>query len=134
VLLSLAVKCRVGYTMSKGTHRKLKDALAVSEALNAALSTASTVLAEPKSVACLHCGGVDICRAKGHPCRDGEPLPLTPQAAVATSNSDAWELLQQLVYALDKTNWSSWQTTHRFQTELDRAREAIQSKQESSHE
>jgi hypothetical protein len=48
MLLSLAVKCRVGYTMSKGTHRKLKDALAVSEALNAALSTASTAPAEPK--------------------------------------------------------------------------------------
>jgi len=58
-----------------------------------------------------------------------QPSPA-PQVAGA-SEGDAWDLLRQLVEALDGTNWSSWQTTHRFQNELDRSRLALtQAKQE----
>lgn len=37
----------------------------------------------------------------------------------------AEELLSDLVKALDRTNWSSWQTTAPFDKELDRAREFV---------
>ncbi len=36
-------------------------------------------------------------------------------------------LLEDLVEALDSTNWSSWQATHNFDVELDCAREFINS-------
>jgi hypothetical protein len=37
-LAAIAEKCRVGYMMSKGTHRIIRDAVAISEALAAALA------------------------------------------------------------------------------------------------
>lgn len=39
---------------------------------------------------------------------------------------DAQLILTNLVDALEHTNWSSWQTTARFQAELDAAREFLQ--------
>ena len=42
-----------------------------------------------------------------------------------TFHPDPLDLLADLVRALDKTNWSSWQTTAPFAKELDRARDYL---------
>ena len=36
------------------------------------------------------------------------------------------QLLDDLVKALDSTNWSSWQTTASFENQLDEAREYVE--------
>lgn len=49
------------------------------------------------------------------------------QASPAVPESRADLLLQELVSALDATNWSSWQTTATFIGELDAARDFLAS-------
>lgn len=41
-------------------------------------------------------------------------------------NVQAYELLEELVKALDDTHWSSWQTTYKFDPALTKARDYIQ--------
>jgi hypothetical protein len=49
--------------------------------------------AEPNDRACIHCGGTTVCRAKGHPCRDGEPLSTSTYAdALASALEDMREI------------------------------------------
>ena len=47
----------------------------------------------------------------------------------APAQADAWQLLSDLVGALDRTHWSSWQATHVFQEQLDAARAALKESQ-----
>ena len=55
---------------------------------------------------------------------------MTTDTNTAQAQADAWQLLTDLVDALDRTNWSSWQTTHRFQEQLDAARAALKEPQQ----
>ena len=50
-----------------------------------------------------------------------------------TPSATALSLLKELVVALDKTYWSSWQSTARFDHQLNRARNFI-AEQEANHE
>lgn len=46
-------------------------------------------------------------------------------AALIAAAPSIHEALTNLVDALDRTNWSSWQSTHRFDDELKAARELL---------
>lgn len=48
------------------------------------------------------------------------------QAAHVSMTADVFRALQTLVAALDKTHWSSWQTTACFSAELDAARKVVE--------
>jgi len=47
------------------------------------------------------------------------------------NKSDVYEALKNLVRALDRTYWSSWQSTANFDVELDRARNLIDEVEQS---
>lgn len=53
-------------------------------------------------------------------------VPLKAQEASAVAVNESWHsLLCNLVEGLNKTHWSSWQTTAHFQQELNEAEAAI---------
>lgn len=46
---------------------------------------------------------------------------VSRQAAHVTMAADVFHALEELVRGLDKTNWSSWQTTAHFDKQLETA-------------
>lgn len=50
---------------------------------------------------------------------------VTRQVAHVTMAADVFHALENLVRGLDRTYWSSWQTTVHFAMELETAREVL---------
>lgn len=75
---------------------------------------------------CQYCS---LPKAEWSKCQKGFPGCSRADDAMLCQNVgavlDANSLLSDLVLALESTNWSSWQTTAKFQSELNRAKEYL---------
>lgn len=57
---------------------------------------------------------------------------VSRQVAHVSMSADVFHALDELVRGLDKTSWSSWQSTANFSSQLDTARAVLQRAKEQA--